>query len=386
MRVGAYEVELGEGIASLDAAAWDSLTNDDDPFVEHAFLAGLETSGCVEGGTGWLARPVLVRQGRELVAALPLYERHDSFGEFIFDWGFANAAMRAGLPYYPKLTAAVPFTPAAGRRLLTAPRIALDDVLPALLAGVDLASRATSASSVHVLFSTEAEQRALAQHAFLPRLSYQFHWDRDPAWRTFDDYLAALHTRARKQTRKERQAARDLGLRLEVKTGRELDARDWDGLWNFYRMTIARHGSTAYLTQAFFHYAQKNLTQRVLATLAYRGDDPVAGALFFFKGTRLFGRYWGALEELPAMHFELCYYLPIEWGLANGITHFEAGAQGDHKIKRGLVPRPCFSSHRIHHPGLRAAIAEYLPREAAAVRGEMDDLWAHAPYKTAAVR
>ncbi len=384
MRAEGFDVEVGSGVAALAPSAWDALAGDDDPFLLHAFLAGLERTGCVGPGTAWRPRPVLVRRRGELVAALPLYERDDSFGEFIFDFAFAGAAERAGLRYYPKLTVAVPFTPASGRRLLHRPDVELAQVLPALLAGLERASQAGGASSVHVLYLREDEQRALTPFGFLPRLSYELQWDRAPTWRSFDDHLAAMTARARKQVRKERLAARGHGLRLTVKRGPELDERDWRGLYSFYRSTLARHGSPPYLTRAFFEHARRELTATTLATLAYRGDEPVAGALFFTRGARLFGRYWGALEELPSMHFELCYHAPLEWALAHGIAHFEGGAQGEHKLKRGLVPTAVYSSHRIHDARLRAAIADYLPREALGVRAEMAELTRHSPYKSSA--
>jgi predicted N-acyltransferase len=373
--------EVLPSLASVDPTAWDALTGLDNPFVEHAFLSALEESGSV--GTvdsGWVPRHVVVRDGDRLVGALPLYEKYDSYGEYIFDWSWARAALQAGIAYYPKLVSAVPFTPATGPRLLVAPDAASGPVLGALLRGLAEVAQQSRASSVHVLFPPEAEIAPLVAAGFSPRLSYQFHWERQAGWRTFDDFVAALRAPARKAVRKERATAAAHGLALAMRPGAALTDADWAALEAFYRGTVADKGAIAYLTPAFFALLRRRLGHRILAAMAHRDDAPVAGALFLHKGGALFGRYWGSHEALDALHFELCYYQPIAWGLEHGIERFEAGAQGEHKLKRGLLPRLCHSAHWFGHAGLSKAVARYLREETAGVQETLAALAAHTPY------
>jgi uncharacterized protein len=371
-------------MVTLDAAApeeWNALVPSDDPFLEHAFLRGLETSGCVgPESTGWVPRHVLYREAGRLVGAMPLYEKHDSYGEYIFDWGWATASERAGVPYYPKLVSAVPFTPVSGPRLLALPDSSPEErdrtrriLLEAALAEADR----SRASSLHVLFCTESESRLLA-----PRLSSQFHWRRRPEWRVYADFVAALRSPVRKQLKRERERARSYGLELVMQRGSELGPNDWRALRRFYESTAERKGAIAYLAPAFFEHLARAMPERVAAALARRdGGEPVAGALFLTKGDALFGRYWGADEDLPAMHFELCYDLPIEWACTHGVTRFEAGAQGEHKLKRGLLAAPTYSSHWLRHEGLARSVARFLEQEARGVRQDLAEYAAHSPYQ-----
>ncbi len=378
-----YEVELVPSLASVEADAWDALCEPNDPFTEHAFLSLLEDSRSVgPRETGWLPCHILVRAAGQLVGAMPLYLKDHSYGEFIFDFGWAQAALRAGLPYYPKLVSAVPLTPATGRRLLTHPAWPRAEIARELLRAAKVATKELRASSLHVLFCTE-EERALAQElGYAPRLSQQFHLDHEGELATFDDFMASLRNASRKQVRKERARAQELGLSLSMRAVSELPEKDLQALWEFYNQTIDNHGSEAYLTRAFFMDLARH--RGAYAALAHDGDEAVAGALFFHKGRNLYGRYWGARRELPMLHFELCYYLPLEWGLARGVTHFEAGAQGAHKIKRGYLPRPCYSAHFALHPGLSHAIAEFVEREAGFVREQMAVLSESTPFKRGA--
>jgi predicted N-acyltransferase len=330
---------------------------------------------------------VLARQPADgrLVGAVPLYLKTNSYGEFIFDWGWADASERAGIPYYPKLVAAIPFTPATGRRLLVAPGADTAAVVEALLAGVDDVARQERVSSVHVLFCTEPEKAALAERRYLPRLSLQFHWHNRPErpFESFEDFLSTFRSRNRKQVRKERQAAAAHGLRLRVATGVELDDRDWRALHRFYVTNVRRHHGMAYLRPAFFELARQTLAHRLVASLAYRGDEPVAGTVNFEKGRHLYGRYWGCLADFEMLHFELCYYQLIERAIARGYTLFEAGAQGEHKLKRGLGPAFTHSAHLIHHAGLRNAIAGFVQAEARDVEATLQEYAAHAPFRAA---
>jgi uncharacterized protein len=382
------DIHVAQSITEVPAEAWDALAGEDDPFLEHAFLSTLEASESVGPRAGCEPRLVLARDGGRLVGAVPLYLKTNSHGEFIFDWGWADAAERSGLRYYPKLVAAIPFTPATGHRLLVregADAPAAAAITAALLAGVREVAEQERASSVHFLFCTEEEKAALARQEFLPRLSLQFHWHNRPErpFESFDDYLSTFRSRNRKEVRKERQRAAAHGLRLRVATGDELDERDWKALHRFYVTNVRRHHGMAYLRPAFFEIARETLAHRLVASLAYRGDEPVAGTVNFEKGRHLYGRYWGCLADFEMLHFELCYYQLIERAIARRCTRFEAGAQGEHKLKRGLGPAFTHSAHFIGHPALRAAIASFVEREAAAVEDSLREYAEHTPFRDA---
>lgn len=382
------EVNIINGLKDVGGSDWDKLAGEDNPFIEYAFLRGLEDTLCVgPDDTGWIPRHVLVSSAGRLVGALPLYEKHHSYGEYIFDWAWANAAQEAGISYYPKLVSAVPFTPATGRRLLVTPSLRQTekeiDIVKALLAGVERVKKICSASSVHLLFVTDDEQRMLQSCAYMPRASYQFHWKRAAGWQDFGDYLAALRSSARKQVKRERRLANSHGLEFSTRRGTELSEADWNSLWQFYILTASRKWGHPYLNREFFTYLRSSLSHRVVASFAHRGSEAVAGALMFCKGSHLYGRYWGTHEQLDALHFELCYYQPIEWGLNNGITLFEAGAQGEHKLKRGLLPELTHSAHLVAHPALEHAVARFLPVERAAVDKDISVLREHSPYRGA---
>jgi hypothetical protein len=369
-------------VASLEGVAaneWDALVEADDPFTKHGFLRLLETSGCVGARGGWQPCHVLVRRAGALVGALPLYLKQHSYGEFIFDFGWAQAAHRAGLSYYPKLVSAVPFTPATGGRLLLAPNEDRRLIAGALIETARALLGQLSASSLHVLFCRADEALLLAEHGLHTRRSIQYHLTPGPEVASFADFSASLRHSARKQVRRERQQAQTYGLALSMRPFAELSGADVQAMWEFYNATIDQHGSSAYLTRAFFVGLVQN--PQAFAAMAHDLAEPVAGALFFASQRALYGRYWGAARELPMLHFELCYYLPIEWGLARGIRHFEAGAQGEHKIKRGFLPATCFSAHCAAHPGLDRAIAEFVRDEARYMAAEEELLAEHTPFK-----
>ncbi len=370
-----------DSLRDVAPAEWDALVEESDPFCEYAFLWALEASGSVGAAAGWRPRFVLARQGERLVGAVPLYLKDNSHGEFIFDWGWAGGAHRAGLRYYPKLVAAVPFTPATGRRLLVHPTAPRPAVTSALLDGVRAVADAERASSVHVLFCTENETREFQAAGYKPRLSSQYHWtNREPPYRDFDDFLGAFRSRHRKQVRKERAVAQAHGLDLATLTGPELGDAEWTALEAFYRANADKHGGIAYLAPRFFHLARQTLAARVVATFAYRDRRPIAGALNFERGRHLYGRYWGALEERDMLHFELCYYRLIERAITRGHTRFEAGAQGSHKLSRGLAPAFTHSAHWIRHPGLRDAVERSIDAEAVMIRAEVAQDHHLSPY------
>lgn len=375
------EVRIIRRIADVAAADWDALAGDDDPFVEHAFLHALEESGSVGAGTGWEPVHLTAWQDRVLVGALPLYAKDESWGEFIFDFQWARAAAQARIPYYPKLTSMVPFTPATGRRLLVREGVDRRATIGALIGAARELAAELEASSVHVLFVTDEERRELIDAGGMrPRLSMQFHW-RSEGWSSWDEYLEAFRAPARKQVRRERREVAESGVTIAVKEGPELDDADWRALGVFYRMNCARHGSYPYLTPRFFEKQRAIGAPRLVAVLAYRGGEPIAGSINFEKGAHLYGRYWGCTEEVEFLHFEVCYYRLIERAIARRMRRFEAGAQGSHKLKRGLLPVPIHSAHWIRHPRLADAIDDYLPREALAVQHEIEALGAEGPFK-----
>jgi predicted N-acyltransferase len=371
-------IEIVKSLAAVDPRSWDALTGDDDPFVEHAFLRGLETSGSVGEGTGWSPLHVLAWEGTELAGALALYEKEHSWGEFIFDFGWARAAERAGIRYYPKLVSMAPFTPATGRRFLIAEGRDPKVVIGALIDGAKTAAERARASSVHFLFLTQEERDLAIEHGLSARLSMQFHWENE-GYRTFDDYLARFRADKRKQVKRERRRVAESGVSIAVKEGPSLDAREWAALARFYREGVARHGSYPYLTREFFAALRETHAPRVVAAFAYRGELPIAASLSFEKGKRLYGRYWGCTESIEGLHFELCYYRLIERAIERGLAHFEAGAQGFHKIKRGMLPSEVHSAHWVAEPRLRAAVEAFLPEEAREVGEELRMIGERSP-------
>ena len=379
-------VELVPRIAEIPAADWDALAGPDDPFVEHGFLLALETSESVGADSGWHPMHVAVWLETEgapdrLVGGLPLYAKTHSYGEYIFDWSWAGAAERAGIRYYPKLVSMIPFTPATGKRVLIAADVDLREVARALLAGVEAGRDRIDASSAHLLFLEEQERDLMvAEGQLLTRLTNQFHF-RNDGYESFDDFLGRFRSSLRKQVRRERRQAAESGLELRVLEGPEMTERDWDALRGFYFDTCYRRGSGPYLTRRFFRDLAETHAHRVVACLAYDGERVVAGTLNFQKGKHLYGRYWGCTEEHPGVHFELCYYRLIERAIDQGLTRFEAGAQGTHKLRRGLMPAAIHSAHFIADPRLAGAVAEFLPREADAMRQEMAELSMHGPFR-----
>lgn len=365
-----YPLRVHPSISDVDAADWDRVAGTDDPFVEHAFLHALEASGSATNVTGWAPCHLTAWHGETLVGAVPAYLKSHSYGEYIFDWGWANAARRSGIEYYPKIVAAVPFTPAGVSRLLVAPDAGEEAgaIRQALAQGLLALAGRLKASSVHVLFCSEVDRAALVDAGFVGRSTFQFHFEnRHPEtglpYRDFADFEGAFRAPDRRKLRRERREAQALGLEMVRRTGPELSDREWAALRRFYEATTEEKGAIAYLTEDFFRRLRTDFGHRVQATLALDGDEPVAGALAFTKGRHLYGRYWGALDRLEMLHFEICYYMSIEWTIDGELTRFEAGAQGEHKLKRGLLPAETRSAHFIVEPRLRAAIARAVAQE-----------------------
>ena len=375
--------ELLDNMAAIPAQDWDALACPEaasgrpiDPFTTHRFLAALEASGSTGDGTGWQARPLVLRDQGRTLAAMPLYVKGHSQGEYIFDHGWAEAYARAGGRYYPKLQVAVPFTPATGRRFLGDP--AHRTALMQAAIGV---TQQNGLSSLHVTFCTKDEAQALTGvQGTLHRITQQFHWE-NHGYASFDDFLAQLSSRKRKMIRKERETARAHGLTIRALTGDQIEPAHWDAFWLFYQDTGNRKWGTPYLTRAFFDAVQATMRDDALLVLAFEGDRPVAGALNFIGRDTLYGRYWGCVADYPCLHFELCYYQAIDWAIAHGLSRVEAGAQGEHKLARGYLPSAVHSLHWIADPGFAKAVARYLDQERRAVGEEMEILTAYGPFR-----
>ena len=369
-------------LSEIAAADWNRLTDGTNPFVRHEFLYTLERAGCIGTGTGWTPQHLLVtdRPGGNALGAVPLYLKDHSYGEYVFDWAWANAYARAGLEYYPKLVAAVPFTPASGPRLLIAPQADRAAVANALIEAALTHAQQLRASSLHWLFTTESETQLLERHGLLRRSGFQFHWS-NPGYRDFEDFLASFTADKRKKVRRERRAVREAGVTVEMRDGLALDASDWDRFHEFYHATVRAHGAIPYLTPAFFRMIGETMPQSALLALARRGSTTIGGALFFRGRDTLYGRYWGGTEHVPSLHFEVCYYVAIEYCIAHGLKRFEAGAQGEHKLARGFVPTPTYSAHWLAHPQFARAVADFLAREHGSLEYAMHELNERAPFK-----
>ncbi len=374
-----YRTQVFGDIAAIERFAWNaSLAGDADanPFVRHEYLHALEASGCVGPRSGWTPRHLTLARGDELAAAVPLYVKSHSFGEYVFDWSWADAYARHGFAYYPKLVAAVPFAPVAGTRLIAAS----DDARAALARALLAHARESGLSSLHVLFAAPAQIERLASLGMLIRRSVQFHW-RNAGYLGFDDFLAALAQPKRKKIRAERRHVAQAGVTLERRTGDAITAADWDFFYRCYRATYAAHGSTPYLNRDFFHRLAETMPQHLLLVVAQRERRPIAAALGVFDRTRLYGRHWGAVEPVSCLHFECCYYQMIEFAIERGLQVFEGGAQGAHKLARGLDPVATASAHWLAEPSMHAAVARFLAREADAIEHTLDELNEHRAWR-----
>ena len=378
-------LEVRSTLHGVSPTDWDRLCPPGDPFTTHAFLCALEDSGSAVPDTGWRARHLLLWSGEALVGAAPLYEKAHSYGEYIFDWGWAQACHRAGIPYYPKLSCAVPFTPATGGRLLVAPGPEADRTEDTLIEGMLELERRLGAHSLHLLFVSEAAcARHRGRHGLHGRMSMQFHWENCDEnglpYATFDAWLSRFRSKVRKETRRERNRVASLGGVLRVLRGSEIDAEAWPALRRFYLDTVDKRGGEAYLTEAFFRIAAETLQHLSLAVLVQVEGRYVAGALCFERGGQLYGRYWGCEPGYEALHFEVCYHQPIALCIAAGWTRFEAGAQGGHKLRRGLMPTATWSLHQLRHPGLDRAVAEALAQEESELVAHLPAVAAHGPF------
>lgn len=364
-------------LSDLPAAEWDALLPGPQPFLRHAFLSTLEDSGSVGGRSGWQPAHRLFRdEAGRLLAALPAYLKRHSYGEYVFDWAWADACQRAGIDYYPKLLGAVPFTPVSGARLLGSAEAAgtLLDALSDGLGGQGL-------SGLHLNFTDPAADALLAgREGWLERLGCQFHWF-NRGYRDFQDFLDALASRKRKQLRKEREQVAGQGIAFDWREGHQLDEAAWDFVHACYANTYRVRGQAPYLTRRFFSLLAERMPEAIRVVLARQGGRPVAMAFSLVGGDSLYGRYWGCLAEFDRLHFETCFYQGIDYALVHGLSRFDAGAQGEHKLIRGFEPVITRSWHYLRHPGLRRAVADFLREERAGVLAYADEARGQLPYR-----
>jgi len=382
-------IRVVSAIAEVSAAAWDACANPPsnsqdqtyNPFISHAFLHALEASGSATARAGWQPQHLVAeRQDGAVVGAVPAYLKSHSRGEYVFDAGWAEAYERVGGSYYPKVQVSVPFTPAAGRRLLVPPADNAEFIRRGLASGLIELTKLRDASSVHVTFAPEAEARLLGELGFLQRNDQQFHWE-NANYAIFDDFLNALASRKRKAIKRERREALEAGIEVRWLTGSDLTETVWDHFFAFYTETGSRKWGRPYLTRKFYSLIGETMADKVLLVMAKRAGRYIAGAINFIGGNTLFGRHWGAIEHHPFLHFELCYYQAIEFAIQNKLARVEAGAQGEHKLARGYMPVTTYSAHYIVDPSLRGAIADYLKRERAYVAAAGAELAAMGPFR-----
>ncbi|TXH35557.1 MAG: N-acetyltransferase [Rhodospirillaceae bacterium] len=383
----ALQARIIDSLSEIAAEEWDACAGwrDDgtgvNPFVAHAFLSALERSGSVGRKSGWLPQYMLIEDGDgHLQAACPLYVKGHSYGEYVFDHGWADAYERAGGRYYPKLQVAVPFTPVPGPRLLVRPGANHAALRQALIETLITTVNRSKMSSLHVTFCTAEEAAAFSKSDFLHRRGVQYHWQ-NQGYGSFDDFLAALNSRKRKAIRKERAAVDRYGLTIRQLSGDEIEPQHWDAFFDFYMDTGNRKWGQPYLTRRFFDLIGRTMGQQVVLMLAEKDGQPVAGALNLRGSDALYGRNWGCLADYRFLHFELCYYQAIDYAITHNLARVEAGAQGEHKIQRGYLPVETHSAHWIADPGFRDAVAEFLNRETRALEQEMAELADYGPFR-----
>jgi len=378
-------IQVMDEPGQIDPAAWNALLErqpSSNPFMRMEYLSALHASGSAVAETGWAPRFLLLRDGDELIAACPLYLKVHSYGEYVFDWAWADAYQRNGLRYYPKLLDAVPFTPVPGPRLLARDASARRLLLEAMRQyAVD-----AGLSSVHLLFLDEADQQAARDAGWMMRSTVQFHWsNREPQpYGDFPEFLASLQREKRKKIQQERRRVIEAGVRFTSREGGQIEPADWDFFYRCYTLTYRAHHSTPYLTRDFFARMADTMAKNWLMFVAWRADKRIAASLIAIDPHRktAFGRYWGATEDVPCLHFEACYYQPLQWCISKGYQSFEGGAQGEHKMARGLLPVQTWSAHWLAHPRFAQAVADFLAREGAGVENYLTELGDRRPFKS----
>jgi predicted N-acyltransferase len=388
MDVGAeagFEVELLDGVRRIPAGDWNALVGQESPFLEWEWLASLEEAGCVGSRFGWQPRPIVLRSEGRTVAACPLYVKGNSEGEFVFDWGWADAAQRAGIDYYPKLLVGVPFTPVTGARFLTAPDVDRSACVALLGDALRRVCDENQLSGVHVNFCRDDEVATLRERGYQVRLGLQYHWHNED-YSGFDDYLGRLRSKRRNQVRRERRGVSDQGVEVRALRGEAIPDDCFEPMYRCYRATVDSHYyGRQYLNQAFFELLRERFRDRLCFVVARRGDDIVGGTTNIVKGDAFYGRYWGGLEFIRNLHFEVCYYAAIEYCIEEGLARFEPGAGGDYKFLRGFDARPTYSLHYLADPRLRGAVGRFLEAERAEAGEVIDHLNQRSALKGAPV-
>lgn len=357
------KLSFSDSIATIGATTWNGLAGTDNPFTRYEFLWGLEQTGCTTTATGWQPHHVLVQDGSEPVAVMPLYLKTNSYGEYVFDWSWANAYQSHGYRYYPKFVTAVPFTPSVGSRYFIRPGVEPGPVLALIRERIMSEAERIQGSSWHVLFPTPAQHDALADTGLLRRRGCQFHWH-NKDYRDFEHFLEGLNSRKRKNIRKERERVAASGVTFDIVEGADIASERWQRFYDFYQSTYMMRGMQGYLTREFFEYLSQAMPEQVVMNVARQEGKDIAAALFFKSSTTLFGRYWGSLRDYQFLHFETCYYQGQDYAIAQGLKRFDSGAQGEHKIQRGFEPIPTYSNHWIKDAGFAAAIEKFLEEEA----------------------
>lgn len=372
------DIVLTDNIESIGAELWNELCGTDYPFLRYEFLHALEQSGSVGKGTGWLPLHLSLKEGDTTVAVMPLYLKQHSYGEYVFDWAWADAYSRYGLEYYPKLLSAIPFTPAYGPRIGT--KRPLEQVIPVIREGIPQIAAKMNASSWHGLFAPQDTIDLFSSETLMPRLGSQYHWF-NHEYRDFDHFLARFSSRKRKNLRKERKKVIDQGVELRTFAGKEITDTLLHRFYHFYQTTYLKRGRKGYLTPEFFTRLRDTMPEHLVLVAAFIDEQAVAGALSLRSSTTLYGRYWGCLEEYDSLHFETCYYQGIEYCIRERLERFDPGAQGEHKIQRGFEPIETWSIHWIQEPGFREPIARFLEEEEAMMREQIAELTTWLPFK-----
>jgi len=377
------EIECLSGVRELPAAEWNALVGDASPFLEWEWLASLEEAGCVGGRTGWVPRPLVAREKGRIVAAVPLYLKEHSEGEFVFDWGWADAAERAGISYYPKMLVGVPFTPATGARLLVASDVDRGVWTTRLAAALLEVCGQGDFSGVHVNFCREDEIEPLRAQGFAPRVGVQYHW-RNAGYAGFADWLGRFRSKRRNQIKRERREVAEAGVVVETFAGESIPDALFEPMFRFYLATVrGRVWGRQYLNRRFFELLRERYKRRLCFVVARAGEEPIAGTFNVQKGDTLWGRYWGATRDVRNLHFEVCYYAAVEHCIANGLARFEPGAGGDYKQMRGFDGEPTWSLHWLAEPRLRAAVGRFLDEERERTLGGIEWLREHSALKIA---
>ena len=369
-----------KSIDDVDARQWNALSGTDSPFLRHEFLAALEHSHCVGRRTGWLPTYITLTDSKGLAAAAPVFAKTHSRGEFVFDWGWADAYHRVGLDYYPKLSVAVPFTPATGPRLLVRPGLDATRTAAQLVSVVESVAAESSLSSAHALFVNEADRAVCEAAGWLMRRDCQFHWT-NRGYATFDAFLETFTAEKRKKAKRERRRVAEAGVTYDTRLGGDMDASMLDRIYAFHRDTFLRHGHEPYLTREFFTEISRTLPSALMAKVAVQSGHPIACAIFFQGPDTLYGRYWGSATDQHSLHFETCYHQGVDYCVEHGLKRFEPGTQGEHKVARGFEPTLTWSAHFITDRRFRAAIEDYLEREGPSIDAYAEEIREHVPFR-----